>query len=179
MTDLWSLPRQLELEGEPYGIRWDYRAALEVMALLNEASLPLHTRWFRALKVFYLRPVPDRLCAQAMAAMADFLSQGREAAPGPALFDWQQDAPEIISDINRVAGFEVRNEDVHWWTFLAWFRAIGEGQLSFLVGLREKLLRGKPLTEAEREFCRRHPDKARLRRPDPEKQRLEDLLAER
>lgn len=177
MTDLWVLPRELTLEGEPYAIRWDYRTALAVMALLNGEDQPAHLRWFRALKRFYIRPVPDRLCGRAMTAMAEFLTQGQEGTPGVPLFDWQLDAPEIISDINRVAGFEVRKEQVHWWTFLAWFRAIGEGQLSFLVGLRGKLLRGEKLTDGEREFCRRHPDKCRLRSPDdPEKRRLEERL---
>jgi len=87
--------------------------------------------------------------------------------------DWQQDAMEIISDINRVAGREVRETDVHWWTFLAWFHAIGEGQLSALVSLRTKLARGEKLSDAEREFYMADPQKVRLAVPDsPEKQAL-------
>ena len=176
MTDLWVLPRELTLEGEPYAIRWDYRTALAVMALLNGEDQPAHLRWFRALKRFYIRPVPDRLCGRAMTAMAEFLTQGQEGTPGVPLFDWQLDAPEIISDINRVAGFEVRKATVHWWTFLGWFHAIGEGRLSELVTLRGKLARGEKLTAAEEAFYRENRDRVRLRRPSDEEAALKERL---
>ena len=50
----------------------------------------------------------------------------------------------IIADINKVAGTEVRSLSfLHWWTFLSFFHAIGEGQLSTLISIREKLRTGK------------------------------------
>ena len=72
----------------------------------------------------------------------------------------------IVADVNRVAGREIRElEFVHWWTFLSWFHAIGEGQLSALVALRTKLARGEKLTEAERAYYAADPQKVRLQKP--------------
>lgn len=63
----------------------------------------------------------------------------------------------IVSDINRIAGKDVRGEKfLHWWTFVSWFNGIGEGQLSFVVGIRDKLRRGKKLSAPEREFYRKN-----------------------
>jgi len=171
------LPESLTVAGEPYPIRWEYRQVLEVLALLSDGQKPLWQRWFGAVDRFYARPVPTEHLQEAMAALSDFITMGRPGQPGPRLFDWQADAVEIISDINRVAGCELRKERLHWWTFLGWFHAIGEGQLSFLVGIRQKLSRGEKLTEAEQEFYRQNPHRVKLPSlPDPQKQKLEEML---
>ena len=83
---------------------------------------------------------------EAMEKMSLFLCAGRPEKPGPKLLDWEHDAPLIVADVNRVAGTEVRSmEFLHWWTFLGWFHALGEGQLSTVVAIRGKLARGKKL----------------------------------
>lgn len=175
--DIWTLPERLTVDGTDYPINWEYRQVLSVLAILSDESKPLWQRWFGAVARFYAAPVPAAHLQSAMAALSDFITMGRPGRPGPKLFDWALDAPEIISDINRVAGCELRKESLHWWTFLGWFHAIGEGQLSFLVGLRSKLRRGEKLTQGEQEFYRQHPDRVKLPTPtDPEKQRLEELL---
>ena len=172
--DLWQLPERLTVETEEYPIGWEYRQVLSVLAILNDGSKPLWQRWFGAVERFYQKPVPTGHLQSAMAAMGEFLTMGRPETPGPKLFDWQADAPEIISDLNRVAGCELRKQRLHWWTFLGWFHAIGEGQLSRLVAIRSKLRRGQKLTEAEELFCRQHPQRVKLQ--DPEKERLEQIL---
>ena len=66
-----------------------------------------------------------------------------QKAFGGKLLDWQHDANLIVADINKVAGQEVRDLPfVHWWTFLAWFHGIGQGQLSTVVAIRDKLRKG-------------------------------------
>lgn len=176
--DIWTLPQGLTVADRAYPIAWEYRQVLEVLALLADEQKPAWVRWFAAVDRFYREPVPTEHCREAMERLADFVQMGTAApAPGPKLFDWQLDAREIISDVNRVAGFDIRDRTVHWWTFLSWFHAIGEGQLSTLVALRHKLATGQKLSEAERVFLRQNPDRVRLRAPgSPEKQRLEQLL---
>ena len=175
--DLWQLPREAVLEGAIYPIAWDWRTAMEILTLLEDGRLPEWVRWYRAVKRFFRTDVPDRLVGEAARWMAEFLQAGQTGTPGRKLFDWQQDAAEILADVNRVAGVEVRDTDVHWWTFLGWFHAIGEGQFSMLVGIRAKLARGEKLTAQEQEFCRRNPSRVRLAPPpDPERARLEALL---
>ena len=93
-----------------------------------------------------------------MAYLAEFIACGeREEKPGPRLLDWEQDAKVIVADVNKVAGAEIRSLPfLHWWTFVAFFNAIGEGQLSTLVSIRDKLRRGKPLEKWEREYYRKN-----------------------
>ena len=89
-----------------------------------------------------------------------------------------------MSDVNRVAGREIRDEAfVHWWTFLSWFHAIGEGQLSTLVSIRDKLRRGKKLEKWEQDFYRKHREQVELKkrfsaRELEEQRRLNELLGE-
>jgi hypothetical protein len=90
----------------------------------------------------------------------------------PKLLDWDQDAQVIIADINKVAGTEVRSLPfLHWWTFLSFFHAIGEGQLSTLISIREKLRTGKKLEKWEQEYCRRNRSRVAL----PKKYSPEEL----
>ena len=112
--------------------------------------------------------------------LADFLAAGRPAPTGPAprLMDWQQDAPLIAAGIRQAAGQDVRALPyLHWWSFLSAFDAIGDGTFATVVGLRDKLRRGKKLEPWELEFYRAHRAAVDLRpAPDPaaeaEKQRL-------
>lgn len=177
--DIWTLPTSLTVEGRAYPIRWEWRQVLQVLAVLSDEGKPLWQRWFGAVARFYAEPVPTEQLQSAMAALSEFITMGRPGRPGPKLFDWQHDAVEIISDINRVAGFELRNETLHWWTFLGWFHAIGEGQLSALVAIRAKLSRGEKLTQGEQAFYRAHPQRVRLpRAADREKERLKQMLSQ-
>ena len=82
----------------------------------------------------------------------------------PRLLDWEQDASIIIGEVNRVAGCEIREKPfIHWWTFLSYFHAIGEGQLSFIVSLRQKRLRREKLTEWEQRYYAENRDTVELK----------------
>ena len=157
----WDLPEALEIAGRSEPIRADFREVLEVIRLLDDASEPPEARAFLAMGVFYRKfaALPPALRGQAMEAMLRFLAGGEEDSgpAGPRLLDWQQDLPLIVADVNKAAGCEIRALPfVHWWTFLAWFGAIGEGQLSAVVAIRDKLRRGKKLEGWEREFYQRN-----------------------
>ncbi len=178
----WQLPVSATLAGETYPHRSDFRQILTVMDILSQDGRPEIYRWYLAMSYFYERPIPKGLEGEAMAYLSEFLTCGEPGSPGPKLLDWRQDAPEIIADINAAAGREIRAlEYLHWWSFLSFFRGIGEGQLSRLVTVRDKLQRGKKLEPWEQEYYRRNRDKIRLRPPETpaeqaEKARLEALL---
>lgn len=71
----------------------------------------------------------------------------------------------IVADVNKVAGQEIRALPfVHWWTFMSWFHAIGEGQLSTVVSLRDKLRRGKKLEQWEKDFYRDNKNTVDIRK---------------
>ena len=122
---------------------------------------------------------------EAMAYLADFIACGsRDSKPGTKLLDWEQDAQMIVADVNKVAGTEIRAMPfLHWWTFMSYFNAIGEGQLSTLISIRDKLRRGKKLEKWEQEYYRKNKDRVDLRKRYSaeelaEQQRLKMLLGE-
>ena len=167
MTDLWRLPREVSIGNRTYGIHADYRDILEIFTYLQNPDLPEFVKWSIVLGLFYDAPVPEEDFGEAAAYFSEFVNCGarEESNPGPQLLDWQQDAQDIISDVNKVAGREIRELPfVHWWTFLSWFHAIGEGQLSGLVSIRQKLRQGKKLEGWEREYYRRNRSRVELRK---------------
>ncbi|MDD6319606.1 MAG: Gp15 family bacteriophage protein [Oscillospiraceae bacterium] len=185
MTDAWCLPSCLTVEGKSYGIHADYRDVLDVIQCLNGKDEPEFIRWYVALSLFYKEEVPVCHRSAAMNAMADFIACGQpqSCAPGPKLLDWQRDAAVIVADVNRVAGQEVRALPfLHWWTFIAYFNAIGEGQLSTLLRVRGKLRRGRKLEPWEMDYYRENRALVDGREPptvqeQQEKARLERILA--
>ena len=98
--------------------------------------------------------------------------------------DWEQDAHAIIADVNKVAGCEVRSLPyLHWWTFLSYFQAIGEGQLSTLVSIRDKIRRGKKLEKWEQDYYRENKNRIDFKKKYSaediaEQERLKKLLGE-
>lgn len=181
---IWQLPEWAEFDGKRYDLHTDFRDILEIMEYLG-GELPEFIRWQVAVALFYRQPVEEAHMEQAMAYLAWFLRGGEpEGTPGPKLMDWHQDAGAIVSDINRVAGTEIRAmAHLHWWTFLGWFHAISEGQLSMLVSLRDKLRRREKLTPQEREFYRQNRHRVDFQKKYSaeelaEQERLKKLLGE-
>ncbi len=182
MLNLWALPRTCRLGEREFDLHTDYRDILEILQYLQDRQLPEGLRWQIALGLFYRQEVPEELFAPAAEYLTRFLTAGQPGKPGPKLLDWGQDAPMLAAEINKAAGREIRQEPyVHWWTFLGWFHGIGQGQLSTVVGIRQKLALGQRLEDWERDFYRRNRDLVDLPRQETpeeqaEKQRLERLL---
>lgn len=184
----WELPEALEVAGRSEPIRADFREVLEVIRLLDDSAEPPEARAYLAMGLFYRKFAAIPLAARqpAMEAMLRFLAGGQEdsSPAGPRLIDWQQDLPLIVADVNKVAGCEIRALPfVHWWTFLAWFGAIGEGQLSTVVSIRDKRRRGKKLEGWEKEYYQQHKAEVDLRprytaEELAEQERLKKLLGE-
>ena len=180
--NLWQLPKKVQLKQGEYDLHTDFRDILEVFAYLEDPDLPLSVRWRIALALFYEQPVLPEDRQQAMTYFCSFVTCGRQDPPGPRLFCCQQDAQEILSGVNRVAGQEVRNLPyVHWWTFLGWFHAIEEGAFSTLVGIRSKLAKGLALDPWETVFYRENRHRVNLksrysRRELEQQQALQQLL---
>ncbi len=183
MTGQYRLPDSVLLEGREFAFDPDFRTVLQVLQVLDDNSLPELIRWQVALHLFYRAEVPRHLQVAAMEYLAQFLQAGSPPEKGGhKLFDWQQDANLIISGVNRAAGTELRAVPfVHWWTFLSWFHAMDQGQFSTVVGIRDKLRRGKKLEAWETEFYRRNKSLVELKSPlSPQeqayKQQLQQLL---
>lgn len=163
----WELPKETVIGGRTYHLHTDFREILEIFACLQEESQPEFLRWYLALALFYEELVPDEAFREAAEYFRWFVNCGREETkdPGPQLISWQQDAQDIVADVNKVAGQEIRALPyLHWWTFLGWFQGIGEGNLSTLVSIRDKLRRGKKLESWEQEYYRRNKSRVKLQK---------------
>lgn len=152
----WSLPESAEIGGRVYELHTDFRDILEIMGYLNDPDRPEYLRWRIAIALFYEGEIPQEYHYEAMQYLSAFISCGDiDTKPGPKLLDWEQDALAIVADVNKVSGQEVRALPyLHWWTFMSFFQAIGEGQLSTIVSIRDKLRKGKKLENWEQDFYR-------------------------
>lgn len=163
----WELPKEAVIGGKTYELHTDYRDILEAFSILQDEGMPEFLRWRIALALFYEEEIPDEDFQEAAEYFCRFVTCGREETsdPGPQLIHWQQDAQDIVADVNKVAGQEIRAVPyLHWWTFLGWFRGIGEGNLSMLVSIRDKLRRGKKLEPFEQEYYRRNKDRVKMQK---------------
>lgn len=189
MTGAWGLPMRAEIEDRVYEIRTDYRDILELLRWLDGDAAPeldRGERWYISMRLFYpdFAAMPRQDWPAATRFLAEFLAAGRPepAAPGPRLMDWQQDAPLIAAGIAGASGQDVRALPyLHWWSFLAWFDAIGEGSFATVVAIRDKLRRGKRLENWELDYYRTHRAVVELRgvesaEEQAEKRRLLALL---
>lgn len=164
----WSLPTALTVGGREYQINADYRDILEVISYLQDEDAL--TGRYVALSLFYegFDTMPRADYPQAMEELARFIDLGEDQSEGPAppkTIDWEQDRMVIVSEINKAAGLEVRSLSfLHWWTFMGYFGAIGEGQLSMLVAIREKLRKGKKLESWEREYYQQNRSRVDFKR---------------
>ncbi len=157
MISGWGLPTTAVIGQKQYTLHADFRDILEIFSYLDDPDLPEYLRWQIALALFYEGELPAEDQQEALNYMLTFLNCGKQenTKPGPKLLDWEQDAQLIVADVNKVAGQEIRALPfVHWWTFMAWFHAIGEGQLSTIVSIRDKLRHGKKLEKWEQELYR-------------------------
>lgn len=179
----WTLPKTAMIGGREYKLRCDFRDVLKIFSYFGDPDLADVLKWQIALFLFYEEEIPQEHRYEAMAFLADFITCGKkETKAAPRLLDWEQDANIIIGEVNRVAGCEIREKPfIHWWTFLSYFHAIGEGQLSFIVSLRQKRLRREKLSEWEQRYYAENRDVVELkpkysREETAEKERLLRLL---
>lgn len=175
----WSLPTCATFGDKVYPIHADFRDILDIFRYLNDPAQPENVRWQIALALFYEDPIPPEYTQAAFDFFTAFIAYGsKPSQSGPRLLDWEQDAPVILADVNKAAGTEIRALPfVHWWTFLSWFHAIGEGQLSTLVSIREKLRTGKKLEPWEQDYYRKNRDSINLdRQYSPEELAEQDRL---
>ena len=160
----YTLPKSLDVCGTTYGIRWDFRAALDICAALSAAELDDQERALAALIILYedFDHMPAEHYAEALQKLIWYLNGGEpenDRKPRRKLMDWEQDFSLIAAPVSRVLGFDVRGaEQLHWWTFLAAYMEIGECTFSHVVGIRAKKAKGQKLTKEERAWYRENQD---------------------
>lgn len=183
-----ALPEVLTVGGVDYPIRADYRNVLQVFEAFQDLELAQEEKWIVAIYLLF----EDFSCAddvleaahngfdleEAMRQISWFISAGqpeKQVLEQPT-YNWTQDEQMIFSAVNKVAGRETRElEYLHWWTFLGYFNEVGEGTFSFIVGIRNKLNKGKKLEKHEKEFLSHNKELVLMKKPlTKEEQEQED-----
>ena len=169
--DAWSLPKSAEINGTRYEIRSDFRAALDIIRILEDVELSDAERGFFACQIFYIDF--DEMPRSDYQDAADFLQwfigggDRKTSKPKRKLIDWVDDFGLIVSPVNRILGYDARSADyVHWWTFLGAYMEIGDCLLAQVVSIRKKLKTGKKLEKFEREFYRENRELVDFSEPE-------------
>lgn len=179
----WSLPLTVSVGGKDYKVNADYRDTLDIISRIEDKTTDEFIKGYVCLALFYpdFDEMPESDYQEAIDQMFWFISCGDEQddTKSPKLIDWEQDYMLIVSDINKVAGHDVRSDSFcHWWTFISYFMGIGEGQLSAVVSIRDKLRKHKKLEKWEKEFYNQNRSKVDLKRhyTEEEDELLKKLL---
>lgn len=163
---LGGLPQSLTVNGVQYRIRTDFRAALLIFQAYADPALTDADKAAVCLQTIYCDSIPPDMGA-ALKEAVWFLDGGDVPQSKPLakpVLDWEQDAPLYFPAINKVAGYEVRGcPYLHWWTFLGYFREIGESVFSEVLSIRTKEAKGKKLEKYEKEFRQEHTELVRIR----------------
>lgn len=170
---MYNIPTEVVIDGQSYTIRngGDYRVVLDCFSVFTDPEIDNDLeRGYIALLVFYdcFEGLEDLLsCGESTVTklndeMQKFMNCGQTESPGHVLnyklYNWDDDSQLICAAINNVAHFEIRAaEYVHWWTFLGYFSSIGKSTFSTVVGIRDKIKKGKKLEKYENEFRQNNP----------------------
>lgn len=182
-----ALPEHLTIGDVDYPIRSDYRNVLQVFEAFQDPELEPAEKWIVSIYLLFenfscaddvLEAIEDGFSAEeAMKQISWFISAGQPENQALELptYNWKQDEQMIFSAVNKVAGKETRElEYLHWWTFLGYFNEVGEGTFSFVVGIRNKLNKGKKLEKHEKEFLSHNKELVKLEKPKSKEEREQE-----
>lgn len=167
---MYEIPISIQSsDGKEYKIRnrGDYRTILDCFGALDDAELESSERLMAGLLIFYedFNCIEDLYkvdnLQELVTGMYNFFNCNQKSSGSESkykLIDWEQDSQLICSAINKVAGFEIRSANyLHWWTFVGYYTAIGESPINTIIGIRDKIMRGKKLEKYENEYRRNNP----------------------
>ena len=165
---MYTIPTSIIIEGKKYKIRnnGDYRVILDCFRALGDIELTAQERLLAALIIFYedfntIDDINNDIINSLVTEMYNFFNCGSNTVgtqTNKKLIDWEQDEQLICSAVNNVCNKEIRLEPyIHWWTFMGYFTAVGESPISTIIHIRDKILSGKRLEKAEREYRSSNP----------------------
>lgn len=185
---MFGLPTTLDVCGQTWDIRTDYRDILRVLVAAEDPDLTTVDQIYVCLRIIYkdFNRIKSDDYAEFYKAAMDFIDHGAANEggnkPNVRTMDWEHDANILFPAVNRVAGYEVRSvEYLHWWTFIGFFMEIKDSVYSTVLSLRTKKARGKKLEKWEQEFWRDNRAICEIKsklteEEEDEKRRLEGIL---
>ena len=166
---MYELPTSIQIEDRQYQItnNGDYRVILDCFSALSDSELSEDEQVLASLLIFYndfsdLEDINKDDMEQLAKEMFKFFNCGQEEAmgadTGKSVINWEKDSNIVTAAVNNVAHTEIRSLPyLHWWTFMGYYMSVGESVLSTVVGIRNKLNKGKELEKWEKEFKQENP----------------------
>lgn len=157
---LGQLPRTLTVNNRQYNIRTDFRDVLKIIAAYNDPGLLDREKVYVCMKNIFVdfADIPSDFYQEAYNAAVRFIEGGipNNGGKNPKVVNWVKDEHLIFPEINKVAGYEVRETKyLHWWSFLGYFQAVDrDGLWGAVLSIRHKRATGKSLETHEKEFFR-------------------------
>lgn len=156
---MYELPKVVMIGGEKYAIRSDYRAVLDIIAVLNNPDLQVGVlgdeRAYCAMMIFYPDFGKITNCEEAFEKLLWFVDRGDDCTGYECkakLYDFELDESMIAPAVGQALGCRIREVDyLHWWDFVDAFCQIGDGLFAQVIGIRERKARGK-MAKDDREF---------------------------
>ncbi|MEA5011767.1 MAG: Gp15 family bacteriophage protein [Angelakisella sp.] len=149
-----SLPKEAVIGGEHYPLNTDFRVGLRILEAYEDETLTPFERQVILLQMLYTRlPEQEEDLRQAVKLGVDFLNCGQvhTAPTGRRMYSFTRDAAHIYSGILHTHGVDLSCQQLHWWTFCAMFRELGQDCVfTRLLTLRQRVLGGKLTTEERR-----------------------------
>lgn len=190
MDDTWRLPHSIELNGEQYDIRTDFRVILDILQAMADPELTEQEKNVVMLQILYYEPddIPEEYLEDALLKGKEFIDCGiseKEHTSKIKLMDWEQDSPIIAPAINKNIGRDIRSlKYLHWWTFMGAYLEIYEGLFHQVLMIRQKKAKNQKLEKWEAEFYRNNKKLIDLKnnsreRSQEEKDTLRELLGYR
>ena len=191
---MYELPKTVKTEsGATYHIRksGDFRMILDCFKALQDTKISEDARILASLIIFYEEfttiwdiPADQGEVKSLIEQMYKFFNCGKRESVGAqtstALINWENDSQLICAAVNAVAKMEIRAlEYLHWWTFIGDYISVGESVLATVVGIRDKVIKGKKLEKWERDFKRANPEHFIWRQADIESQDIDRMLRNR
>lgn len=158
---MWNLPRSIELGGQEYGIRTDFRVILDILRAMADPELSSEEKAEVVLRILFWNPeeIPGEYAQEAIDKAMAFIDCGisGEEKSKTRLMDWDKDSPLIASAINKNTGRDIRSTKyMHWWTFMGAYMEISEGLFHEILQIRQKRMNGKKLEKWELDFYRKN-----------------------
>ena len=111
---MFSLPSTVEIAGQSYPVRTDYRVILEILVMLDDPDLTDGDKTEALIRMFYVnRPSDEENALAAFIGFVDPRSQRRAQRSGSSshIIDWSQDFDLMVAPVNHILGFDRTNHE--------------------------------------------------------------------
>lgn len=178
-------PDYVEVHGQPYMIRPDYRTAISFSMLMTDPEIEEEAKLPTALSLFYFPLIPADV-EEAVRKMVWFYRGGTDRGNSDQprssedVFSYEHDADLIYAAFWQQYGIDLhQHPDLHWWKFRALFSALGEEtELHRVMGYRAMEIT-PDMTKKQKEFYQKMKRLYRIpvsRTEQAKQNKLEELL---